>query len=538
MAHASRPSLPVPSLRDGFLGSAARFPDRPALEIGDGVWTYEDLLRRATAMAATLERHAPRDEPRLTGVFAQDSPTAYAGVLAALFRGHGYLPLSRGFPARRTRTVLDRSRCRSIIADAESIPALESVLPEVDAALLVLVPEGDVDALRERWPRHSFLGLDDLLPYDPEWPLPPTAEDDLAYLLFTSGSTGEPKGVMVAHRNVRAFLRAVVDRYGIDERDRVAQTSILPFDLSVFPIFAAWERGACLCCPRARELIKPDLFIERSRLSVWVSVPSTAVLMKRMHLLKPGRFRTLRLSFFCGEALPMEVAKAWQAATPEAVLENTYGPTEATVACTGYCWDDERSPDECVGGVVPIGEPFEGVDVMVADADLRPVPPGEEGELLVSGPQVTLGYFGDEARTAASFVVPPGRREIYYRTGDRVARPDPAGPLVYLGRMDNQIKIRGYRVELGDVEAALRVATGLDAVVALGWPVKDGAVTGLVAFLGGGRTIDVPAVKASMRSRVPDYMVPSAYHCLESLPLNSNGKVDRTALRRTLEEAR
>jgi non-ribosomal peptide synthetase component F len=333
---------------------------------------------------------------------------------------------------------------------------------------------------------------------------------------------------------VRAFIETIVERYGIDERDRCSQTFDLTFDLSVFDMFVAWERGACVCCPSERELMAPGSFVRRAGLTVWFSVPSTGAFMRKLGMLKPDSYPSLRWSLFCGEPLPDEVARAWAAAAPNSTVENLYGPTEATIACTVQAFDPARPRELSVNGIVPIGEPLGDMTALVVDEDLREVAPGGDGELLMAGPQVTPGYWHDPERTAAAFVVPPGRDAVHYRTGDRVRRPTNGGPLAYLGRVDHQIKVLGHRVELGEIEAALREESGIDAAIAVGWPLTPSGAGGIVAFLGD-LEVDVDALRSALSARLPDYMVPRKVVLLEELPLNANGKFDRRALLASLE---
>jgi amino acid adenylation domain-containing protein len=528
------PTSPLGSLADGFLRSVQRFADRPALEVAGGCLTYADLFERAASLAATLGRDQAARQPPLTAVFAYRSSTAFAGVLGALLHGHGYVPLNRTFPPERTRAMLQRSGCRSLVVDAESEKQLDHILSGIEDETLVILPERDeVQDLATRWPKHRFIGKSELAS-PKEWNPAGTAPDSIAYLLFTSGSTGVPKGVMVTHRNVRHYVDFMTERFSIDHEDRLSQTFDMTFDLSVADMFVAWERGACVCCPSEKTLINPGRFINDARLTVWFSVPSTAVFMKRLGSLKAGTYPGLRVSMFCGEALPVEVAKAWSEAAPNSVLENIYGPTELTIACTYYRWDAARSPLESAGGLVPIGEPFPGMLPLVVDESLAEVSPGEEGELLMTGPQLSLGYWRDPAKTAAAFVVPPGRAETFYRTGDRVRRPAESGPLLYVGRVDNQIKILGHRVELGEVEAVVREESGVDAVVALGWPRTAGGAGGVEAFLQGERPSQSD-LKERVAKRLPVYMTPRRYHYLAEFPLNVNGKYDRHALLKQLE---
>jgi amino acid adenylation domain-containing protein len=429
--------------------------------------------------------------------------------------------------------MFERSQCRSIIVDAESLPQLDTLLDRENGQLLVIAPDLEAPRYyRERWPQHIFVGFADL-EGDAAWCEPAQSGDVIAYLLFTSGSTGVPKGVMVAHRNVTSFIDCVADRLEFTERDIVSQMFDLTFDLSAFDMFVSWERGACVCCPSQKTLINPGQFIRGHGLTVWFSVPSTVSLMKQLGLLKPGAFPSLRLSLFCGEPLPVSCADAWLRTAPNSVLENLYGPTELTIACTSYRWHFERSSGESELGIVPIGFPHRGMNVLVADESLNEVNPGAEGELLMNGPQMSLGYWRDSERTSSAFVVPPGRKEIFYRTGDRVRRPAGDGPLTHLGRIDSQVKILGHRVELGEVEAVVRQTSGRDGVVAIGWPATQSGYGGIEVFIEG-QPVDVNRLRSAIASRCPDYMVPRRWHVLNRLPRNVNGKFDRKALQAML----
>jgi acyl-coenzyme A synthetase/AMP-(fatty) acid ligase len=299
-------------------------------------------------------------------------------------------------------------------------------------------------------------------------------------------------------------------------------------------MFAAWKVGACLCVPNVKQRMLPTQYVVDSNLSVWFSVPSAALLMKQMRALTPGVFANLRLVLFCGEALPVGLAQAFAEAAPDAVLENIYGPTELTLACTHYRWTAD-SPAECENEVVPIGDPFAGMDVKVVDEDLADVAPGEAGELLMSGPQRALGYWNDPERTAVAFMIPPGETELFYRTGDRVRRPNPGAPMTFLGRVDSQIKLNGYRVELGEIEAVMQREAGVDAAVALGWPKTPAGASGVVGFVVGAQPADIDAVLDRMQDQLPRYMVPREIRVLEAFPLNQNGKIDRKALMGVLE---
>jgi len=520
------------SLPGAFLATAKAFPLRPALEVDGETLDYTELSRRARSLAATLQAHRPDDAVPLTCVLGARSAAGFVGILGALCSGHGYVPMLPTYPAARIALMIDRSEARTLVVDADGCALLAEVLPLVARPLTVIVLAGEAPE-RADGPGHTLIDAAALKPAD-AWVEPDIAPDAIAYLLFTSGSTGEPKGVMVAHRNILRFLAVVKERYALVPEDRLSHVFEVTFDLSLFDLFASWTNGACLCVPDARQRMLPASYVVACGLTVWFSVPSTALLMKDTRTLVPDAFPKLRASLFCGEALTMAVAEAWAAAAPNSVVDNLYGPTELTLACTEYRMH-EGSTGEAEGGIVPIGAPLPQMVVKVVDEALADVAPGESGELIMAGPQVALGYWRDPARTAAAFVVPPGESAVYYRTGDRVQRPVDSGPLLFLGRMDQQIKIRGFRVELGEVEAALRDEAEVDSAVAVGWPVTNaGGAEGIVAFIDDA-TVDLRALKRRLLTRLPRYMVPKKIRLIETFPLNANGKIDRKALLGTLQ---
>ena len=533
-AASSAPVAPE-ALFAGFLRSESRFGERLALEVGGETLTYAQLGSRARSLAATLAAATPPGGSPLVGVFAHRSVTAFAGVLGALLDGRGYVALNRKFPLERTRLMLERSDARALIVDPESAEQLEAVVAGLDQPLLLVLPEhDDVTELAARVPQHTVVSAAELAAAA-DWRAGAVDPEEIAYLIFTSGSTGTPKAVMVPHRTVRQYVEVAAEQWQITEHDRCSQMYELTFDASVSDIFVAWERGACVCCPSSQQLVIPQRYIVDHELTFFDAVPSTGLLMKRLGMLKPGAYPSLRVVLVGGEAFPAELAAAWAAAAPNAVIENSYGPTEATVACASYRWHPERSPEECEFGVVPIGWFNRGTTSLVLDADRSEVAEGDEGELFLAGRQLAAGYWRDPEGTHAAFFVPPGRSEVHYATGDRVRRPVGSGPMTYLGRVDLQVKISGYRVELGEVEAVLREELGLDEVVAVGWPKTDTGYAGIAAFVRAVQ-VDADSIRSRIVTRLPAYMVPREIHAVSHLPLNDNGKVDRRALLERLEE--
>ncbi len=520
-------------LYTGFLRAANERPDRPALQVGGHVFAYGWLREKACSVAATLQKYCGENDPPLSAVFAYRSMTAFAGVLGVLLKGNGYVPLNHTYPIERTRLMLRRSGCRAVVVDRESACQLEQLLSGVEEELcFVTLDDIDWRPFRARWPKHRFIASEELQPAQ-SWSENKPHEDDIAYLLFTSGSTGTPKGVMVTHGNVRAYLDQIRRRHTITGNDRFSQMFDLTFDLSVADMFVAWEHGACVCCPSRRALMAPREFIRDSHLTVWFSVPSTAIFMKRLGMLKTNLYPTLRLSMFCGEPLPSDVLVDWHQASPNSTIDNLYGPTELTIACTAFRWLPSGPAADLQLSIVPIGEPFPNMDALIVDEDLHEVNEGNTGELIMAGPQLSKGYWQEPERTARSFVVPPGKRTIYYRTGDRVRRL-PGGPLVYVGRADNQVKVLGHRVELGELEAVAREVCGVDAAIAIPWPLTPSGAGAIHLFVQS-EDLDSELVLKELATRLPSYMVPRSVRALSHFPLNPNGKYDRNALAAKLE---
>jgi acyl-CoA synthetase (AMP-forming)/AMP-acid ligase II len=257
--------------------------------------------------------------------------------------------------------------------------------------------------------------------------------------------------------------------------------------------------------------------------------------MLRRNTLKAGSMPSLRLSLFCGEPLPARSADGWLAAAPNSVIENLYGPTELTIACFLHRWDPAKSPAFCRNGIVPIGRPYDGLIAQLVGEDLKPVPDGEPGELCVAGPQTTPGYWRAPDLTAERFVELPINRHDsrrFYRTGD-LAAILPGGEYVFIGRADQQIKVLGHRVELGEVEAALRKHPTVEHAVAFGWPLSAMAAESVIACVSG-NGIDTAAIIEGAKASLPPYIVPREIHIIQEMPLNANGKVDRRALKERL----
>jgi amino acid adenylation domain-containing protein len=492
-----------------FAESAGKHADAPALEVGARTLTYAGLEELAGHVAAEAVTSLGAVPARI-GVLAERSVLTYAGYLAGQRLGSTVVPLNPAFPSRRNRMIAEAAGLDLILTDAEDGPAADLGVPE-----LVMTEPGDGAARTPPEPRTG----------------------DLAYILFTSGSTGQPKGVPIRHRNVCAYLAHVVPRYGVAPGSRVSQTFDLTFDLSVFDMFTAWGGGATLVVPSREDLLAPVRFVAEKELTHWFSVPSMVSYAQRLRSLRPGSMPTLRWSLFCGEPLTTHQATAWQRAAPGGVVENLYGPTELTISCAEFRLPaDPADWPATANGTVPIGHLYPSVSHVVLDDRGRPA---VEGELCARGPQRFPGYLDPADNEGRFYHFGPGEEsarphgagdelddDAWYRTGDRVSWQD--GSLVHLGRSDQQVKVQGYRVELGEIEAALRDQEAVRDAIVLALP-GSGGTTELEAVCTGSGLEPDRLLKA-VAGRLPGYMVPRRLSVLDALPLNVNGKIDRSAL--------
>jgi len=520
------------SLISGFFRSLLANPGSPSLELGEQSLSYEQLWNYAGRITACLKDTLDPSE-KVVAVLADRSIGAYGGILGVLGSGRGYVPLNPKFPLDRTLVMLRASGCKTLVVGQECAATLEALLPRLreglDKPLTLIIsdpgwePESKLLSPHRVIPARQ-LSLSKSKIADPCDPM--VDGSDTAYLLFTSGSTGVPKGVAVSQSNAVAYMEYAAKRFGMHGGDRCSQNFDLTFDLSVHDLFTCWDGGATLC-PYTEQTLTPATLVDEKELTCWFSVPSVAMFASKLGLLEPRAFPTLRWSLFCGEALSSSLAAAWQQAANNSILENLYGPTEATIAITYYRWDSATSPAECVRGLVPIGWPFDGQQVCAVNEDLVPVPPGESGELCLGGSQVTRGYLNDPEKTAKSFVrLKHTGDQVWYRTGDLV-RQDARGCLFYLGRRDFQVKVNGYRVELQEIDLVLREAARTELAVAIPWPLSEGSASGIVGVLSGSNPAHDEQIIAACETRLPRYMVPNRIYHFPQIPLNVNGKIDR-----------
>ncbi len=494
-------------LEDAAAAVVRAHPRLLAVQHGDDMLSYAELWNASGQWAATVA-------PYLTGqgriaLVAPRRIEAYPAYLGILRAGGTVVPVRPDCPEERLGAIVAAAGISAALAPhASANPSLRRL---------------GLPVLSEPSPE----GGGDLAPGA-------TCPADTAYVLFTSGSTGVPKGVPVSHDNALAFVRHAVARYGWGPGCRMTQTFDLTFDVSVYDMFGAWTSGATLVVPDHLDLLHPVDWVRRARITHLAAVPSVITAARAGRDLEPGCMPGLVGSVFMGEPLTFDLAEAWARAAPESSIENFYGPTELTVGVTAY--ELPRDPADwrpTTNGTVPIGQVYPHLEWRLTQAGAAPHG-SDVGELCVRGPQRFRGYLAasdnwgrflsDEGEVVCG-TRPLGPTD-WYRTGDLV-RDLGDGVLLHLGRVDSQVKIRGYRVELGDIEAGLRKAGAMDAAVVT-TPSGLGH-TDLVAFLVG-EPVPEDELRTRLAGLLPDYMVPLAFVWTDALPLTISGKKDRLAL--------
>jgi D-alanine--poly(phosphoribitol) ligase subunit 1 len=505
-----------------FDAVAAGHGPQPALRYPGQVHTYAELLTQAERLGVLLlARGCGRGD--VIAIGHQKRHLSYALMLAALRLGIAYVNIDVASPVARLASILDISRPKLLFYDDTAFAGTMNELAATHGCELLLLEDAllpaamDADRARQR----EALRLVD--------------GSTIAYIMFTSGSTGLPKGVAVTHQNVLHFISWGQERFAVRPGDNFANLSPMYFDNSVFDFYVGLFSGASLS-PVSREVMTQPYelvaHIEKMGCTVWFSVPSLLIYLMTMKALRPGTLPALRVISFGGEGYPRaELKKLYTLFSAQARLVNVYGPTECTCICSAYDLSDADFHD--LGGLPPLGQLNPNFDWRITDDAGQDA---AEGELLLIGPNVAAGYFNDPERTAAAFVTlaEPGRfMKRAYRTGDLVR--EEAGLLHFIGRKDNQVKHMGYRIELEEIEYALALLPHV-AQAAVVYHRTSSAYGKLVGFVTGDASLDEKVLQAELAKRLPDYMIPSRIVVQPDLPKNANGKVDRQHLKALLAE--
>lgn len=512
--------------------SAERHPDRVAVEDDRGQLTYAELESWSNRIARELRARGVRPGDRV-GVFLRKSIYGVAALFGIQKAGAAYVPVDPQAPPLRAAYILQNCGVRALVTERDRLRRLPAeFLSRKKLSLLLLdrEPAADEEAGPASSPAVTLAEIRAGQPDDHSGV--PITDDDLAYILYTSGSTGEPKGVMISHLNSLTFVNWCYDTFRVGSADRVSNHAPFHFDLSVFDIFCTIKAGGTM-------LIVPDVilpfpieltrWIAEKRLTIWYSVPSALIqLVERGHLERHD-FGGLRIVMFAGEVFPIKYLRRLVAALPGPAYYNLYGPTETNV-CTYYRVKPEDL-DPARTDPVPIGIACENQEVVALNEREEPVPVGEEGELYVRSSTVMKGYWGRPQETARA-VVPnplnPHYTSALYRTGD-IVRQLPGGDFQYIGRKDRMVKSRGYRIELGEIEAALYAHPSIREAAVVAVP-DDELGARLKAYVVAEPDLHRGELERFCKERLPRYMMPEWLEFRPDLPRTSTGKVDKSAL--------
>jgi amino acid adenylation domain-containing protein len=519
-------------LQEYVTEQAERRGDAMALVMGDERLTYAQLEATSNRLAHLLVQVGCARGDRVC-LFAAKSPAAVVAMLASLKAGCAYVPIDTASPAARVARIVRSAEPAAAVVLGPAVELLEEVISA--GACGPNLPVGALNIGAQNRARLPLaFGPDDQAHQSDVPPRPVGDTADAAHILFTSGSTGEPKGVVITHANVRAFIEWAIPYFEIRPGNRISGHPPLHFDLSTFDIYGTFCAGAELHLVPPTTLLPRELanFILGGRLTQWFCVPSTMTYMAKLGGVPDGGFPSLERVLWCGEVLPTPVLIHWMQRVPQARFTNLYGPTEATIA-SSYHTVPTVPPDQTRR--IPIGTACGGEELIVLDTDQRPAPHGAIGELYIGGAGLSPGYWRDREKSVRAFVPDPrpGRAgERLYRTGD-LAQIGEDGLLDFLGRIDSQIKSRGYRIELGEIETAANTLPEIAECAVVSVPSDGFEGTAICcAFAPASGCTSAPSeLRTALSSLLPTYMLPSRWSEMETLPKNVNGKIDRRRLR-------
>jgi len=527
----------VPLLQEYVTRRAEKSPEAIAITMRQEQMSYQQVEETSNRLARMLKRIGCEKGARVCFLMPK-SPAAIVSLIGILKADCAYVPLDTSSPASRLARIVSACEPRCILIAGSAADLLNDLLAEANLSFTPVVGlmSGsvipDITSGKKFKIGFSFGELEEHSSSHLDYC---AGSEDLAHILFTSGSTGVPKGVMIKHSNVIHFIEWAVDYFGINHEDRVSGHPPLHFDLSTFDIYGAFAAGARLHLVPAELNLLPNKmsdFIRDSELTQWFSVPSALNYLAKLDAVRPNDFPALKRLLWCGEVFPTPALRYWMQRLPRVKFTNLYGPTEATIASSYYsvpqCPDADSDP-------VPIGEACEGEALLILNDDLKPAAQGETGNLYIRGVGLSPGYWRDREKTDSAFIQNPlsdSPDDRIYRTGD-LARIGDDGFVYFLGRADSQIKSRGYRIELGEIETALN-ALGMTqdcAVVAIDRGGFEGAIICCAYVPQEGQNVTRALLLSSLSKKLPGYMMPARWMNLKRMPLNVNGKYDRRKLK-------
>jgi amino acid adenylation domain-containing protein len=514
--------------------SARRFPRETSVACEGRSIGYGRLFRRSNRLAHCLQRAGVSRQDRVC-ILLNRSIAFIEAVMGVLKADAIYVPMDPKSPPERWRRIMADCGPSAVIGGARTLRALTAAVPGIRPAPRWICLDAEEDPEAESGPK-GWIGPAAIGAHSGRRPGYRNIDTDLAYILYTSGSTGAPKGVMISHLNIRNYIDWAVDCFGITEADRILGTAPFHFDMSTFDIHCAMKAGAALHIATEARLLFPAKLvqlIEGEGVTLWKGISSLLMYMVRTKSLTPGGMPTLRKVLFGGEPIQTPYLGQWMKTFPEKDFYNVYGPTEATGISTYHHL--ERPPED-PNEPIPIGRPCANTDVLLLKEDGTEAAAGETGEICIRGSGLSRGYWGDAAKTVAAFVPNPRTNmpgDRMYRTGD-LGKRDGDGLLRFAGRLDHQVKYMGYRIDLGEIETAMASTPGVGEAVAILDGIDPGRPEELIGFYDTDSHAETESVFNRLTTCLPPYMIPRRIIPLDRIPRNDRGKIDRGALRRYL----
>jgi amino acid adenylation domain-containing protein len=513
------------TLHEWLDASAQRFPERSAVEMATGgCMTYRDLSSLSDRMRDRLRRMgvAPGDR---VGICCPKSIDAVAAIFGALKTGAAYVPADPHAPAPRNAYIFTDCQVKVVIVEENLAAALRGELVKLNAeSPFIIVPGAGAGAALT-----AALDAEERRDPAPSVPSATPGPDDLAYILYTSGSTGYPKGVMLSQRNAVSFVDWCSEVFQPTEKDRFSSHAPFHFDLSILDIYVPIKHGATLVIigfEQGKEPVGLARLIAEKRITHWYSAPSILALMVQFGNLPSHDYSSLRAVLFAGEVFPVRHLRALKELIPHPRYYNLYGPTETNV-CTWHEIPATVPPERTQP--YPIGKVCSHMRGRVVNPDGRDVPPGEDGELAIAGPSVLMGYWNRPGQTAKAFL-PSADGERWYRTGD-IVHADESGDFIFRGRRDRMVKRRGYRIELDEIEACLYRNPTVRQAAVIAHEADDGVRIKAFCVPRDGQRLSLIALKTFCSEHLPVYMVPDTFAFPASLPTTSTDKVDYQKLK-------
>jgi len=517
--------MKVSSLAEAIIESAISHPEKIAIKIKDETITYHELLHKSAQVANTLKGLGVNKIA--IGVVGQRHMASYVGILGILLAGCYYVPINPKLSKDKIVSIINDSNIKFLVGDVYNFSKIKQPLNDNNCrAIVQKITPFELSTESSGWLDKEYIDNKSF-----EIDLGNISKDDLAYVMYTSGSTGNPKGVQVTNNNVLSWIKNMSQLYRLNPGFVASQTYDLSFDLSVADIFHTWFNNGVLCVLPEDEHLYPVEFINRESIELWSSVPTLLNFMSKMGALKANSFPSIKFSLFCGEPFPVSLAEKWSAACPNGSVENLYGPTEATIWMTRYVFDRQKIKSDG-SGMLAIGTPFPGHTVEVILSDNKRALMGDVGELAYKGSQITQGYLNDEEKTNSVFVQFDwdDSDDIWYKSGD-LGFLNKNGDFECIGRKDNQIKLGGRRIEIGEIEASLSKFKLLQDVVVV--PIKNDEqiTTGCVAF-----TMSDISKEKQIRIRqkslqhLEQVFFPKKIVTIDEFPRSPSGKIDRKTL--------